>query len=197
MGLTLNSNSLALEAVGGGGGSAAAGLSEANVNTLIKAKTEWTFITSLPVADASVVSFEDIFDGTYTTVKAVGDDLDGSWWMYLRLRTAQGLETSNYGYFYDQGSGTTGGYRGGAASYVPFMHDSSRDHAKNFEIVLSGLNAARKTTGRFHSGHGNSSWDGSYTVGGFVYSATRAVTGLQFQSNANMSSGTIKIYGLN
>ena len=85
MGLTLNSNSLTLEAAGGGGGgAAAAGLSEADVNTLIKAKTDWTLIKSLDATGANVISLENILDGTYKTVKIEGDDLRGNYWMYLR-----------------------------------------------------------------------------------------------------------------
>lgn len=199
MGLTLNSSSLTLEAAGGGGGgAAAAGLSEADVNTLIKAKTDWTLIESLDAAGANVISLENILDGTYKTVKIEGVDLRGNYWMYLRLRTAQGLETSNYGYSYNEGRSTSGAYRGGTSSYVPFLHDSSIDHAKNFEIVLSGIDGTAKPTGRFHSGHGNSTYDGSYTVGWFVYNASRAVTGFQFQTNTStVSSGYIKVYGLN
>jgi len=182
----------------GAGGGAAAGLSEADVNTLIKAKTDWTLIESLDASGSNVISFENILDGTYSTVKIEGDDLRGNYWMYLRLRTAQGLETSNYGYSYNRGSSSSGNYQGGSSSYVPFMYDNTRDHPKTFEIVLTGLNGSVKPTGRFHSGHGTSTYDGSYTVGGFVYNATRAVTGFQFQTNTStVSSGYIKVYGLN
>ena len=183
---------------GASGSSGAAGLSTADVNTLIKAKTDWTLIESLDVSGANVISFENILDGTYSTVKVEGDDLRGTYWLYLRLRTAQGLETSNYGMSYNQGRSSSGNYQGVTESYVKFMHDSSIDHPKSFEIVLTGLNGSAKPTGRFYSGHGNSTYDGSYTVGGFVYNATRAVTGLQFQTNTStVSSGYIKVYGLN
>ena len=49
MGLTLNSNSLTLEAAGGGGG--AAGLSTADVNTLIESKSDYEFIKTLELTD--------------------------------------------------------------------------------------------------------------------------------------------------
>jgi len=55
MGLTLNSNSLALEAAVGGGG--AAGLTTADVTSLISSKGEWEFVAKYEVT-ATVTGFE-------------------------------------------------------------------------------------------------------------------------------------------
>jgi hypothetical protein len=78
------------------------------------------------------------------------------------------------------------------------MYDSTQDHAKSFELIVTGLDSGKKATGRYHSGHGTSTYDGGYAVGGFVLGNTRENTGIQIRTNTGtFTEGHIKVYGLN
>lgn len=97
MGLTLNSNSLTLEAAGGGGGGAA-GLTTAEVNTLIENKSDYEFIKTLELT-SSVSTWlitEGIDNDKYGGYKYVFESLrpDGSAYYRFRLKD-ESLSTFN------------------------------------------------------------------------------------------------------
>ncbi len=201
MGLTLNSNSLALEATGGGGGSAAAaGLTTAEVNTLIKAKTDWTLISSIDATGSDVIDFENVFDSTYSTYKIEGDNLKGGNWIYVRVRSSNGLETSGYcsaGYY---GRSSSNGYRrqeGGSYWFIT-PEESTLDHTKTFNLMLSALDSGVKTVMRFHFGGGTSTADPAFYIAGGMINNTRETTGIQVRNHSgSFTSGSVKLYGLN
>jgi len=200
MGLTLNSNSLTLEAAGGaaGGGAAAASLSEADVNTLIKAKTDWTFIESLDASGANSAEFT--IDNSYVMYKVIAEDVRSSaHYTKFRIKVGGSEIGSGYGVSMWRGRSSSNGYyyQDGTDSWHS-NHQDPHDHMSNYEYIITGLVSGRKPTARWHYGGGTSTQDGGFSIAGGMCNNTGEVTGFKLLNPyANWSSGNFKLYGLN
>ena len=198
MGLTLNSNSLTLGSAGGGGGSS--GLTEAQVDARIAAKTPWTFISQVDVS-TSTGYVELPLEGNYTTYKLLGDKIAGTSYNYPYIRYAQasGGITSGYGLGFWYGD-TGGTYNYSGAQSEIFLTNSGSDWDKNFEFVFTTTSNSTRPVYRWTYGGGTSTYDPKMAVGGgqLNISTSTEITGIQCHMNTgNIASGSFKLYGLN
>lgn len=201
MGLTLNSNSLTLEATGSG---AAAGLSTADVNTLIKAASPWTFIEQVDVTSNTTAVILNM-TSDYSTFKILIDQGKGSIPSYFRARyltspSSAGWVSSGYGF---------NGYRGRSSSNQYFnsentssveFHNETTDHPKNIEFVFTTTKNSQRPVFRWHYGGGTSTYDPAFSIGGGqlnINTSTELVAMYIYPNVGDIASGSYKLYGLN
>ena len=197
MGLT-SGNSLS----SGGGG--ASGLSEGNVNTLIKSNTPWQKIGKISVGTSTEVVFDNI-PNTWTTLLVNFDNISGasnSW--RLLMQVYKDGETSSSGtyawtalnrqigsqYF----SGTT------SSSSYPIMigHTADANWSGTGDMLITGLAAGYKPVFRSRFATGTSTLDNSLFDMSGAYQPTGQVTGLRFYlSTGTFDEGSIHLSGLN
>lgn len=204
MGLTLNSNSLTLEAAGGG---AAAGLSTADVNTLIKSNTPYQFITKVAADGGTVLDCSNVFKSSdgFTSYRVIFDKLKPTanpGYIFCRLAFDGTISTaSNYGWSNIKNEG----------SYFSSVWETadSRWRVNNFAFTesmigfldITDTGSGSRSVGTWHIGAGTSTRNGGITLGTGSTSLTTEVTGFSLSlgatNNNGFASGNIKIYGIN
>ncbi len=199
MGLTLNSSSLTLEAAGGGG---AAGLTTADVNTLIKNSTPYQHIATLTADSSSFLEYTSL-PSEYRTFRIIYDALRGNVNQYLRIRLYfDGSEhtSSNYRYGGSEKTGTSTSNYDTTSNYwgIVNTYEMGVGHPIVGFTEFTGNDGL--TRPQMYS---NTAWrEGTNTrssrIGGYIDAGSlNMVTGFKlFPSSGNFSRGSIKIYGL-
>jgi hypothetical protein len=196
MGLTLNSSSLTLEAVGGG--AAAAGLSEADVNTLIKAKTEWTLIETIDVSGVNAAEFD--VDATYTTYKVASDQaFFTGHYVFLQFKSGSTVLGNEYRNSMWRGKGSSSGYvDSGSWNGFHITSYEAHDNIGTYEWIINNLESGKRATARWHYGGGNNGNQGAVTIGGGIHNNTSLVDGFKVNNpNGSWTSGKFNLYGMN
>jgi hypothetical protein len=198
MGLTLNSSSLTLEAAGGGGGGAA-GLSTADVNTLIKNSTPYQHIATLEASDSASLDFDDI--PAYSSYKVIFDGLmptSSTAYSDMRLYKVVGTPHTVSDYKWNvQYSKTSQSW--GQTSDTSFKLDGQGNH---FQYGLSGELEIAQTPSqpailRWNLAAGSGSYAIRYDGAGMFYDVAQIV-GMQFYpSSSTWQGGKVHLYGVN
>ena len=182
----------------GGGGSS--GLTEAQVDARIAAKTPWTFVSQVDVSSNSGY-VELPLERNYTTYKLLGDQIAGtiSSYPYLRYVQSSGGITGGYGFgmHYGWTSHTYGYWTNSSGIY---LNDLASDYDKTFEFVFTTTENGTRPVFRWTYGSGTSTYDARIAYGGgqLNISTSTEITGIQCHMNTgNISRGSFKLYGLN
>ena len=195
MGLTLNSNSLTLESAGGGGGS---GLTEAQVDARIAAKSEFEFInvTEIDTAVTTLLLTEGLDHNTYSAYKFIFTDMipSGTGSYAFSLQNESGTNV-NFTYWSQMGN-TSYSQQSQTSSSIIYMSNNT-----------SGLNSSARMQAEIEV-HQNFQMNGYYktgiaypagywqqnSYGSFICtSQTHVFSGLQW--NGGMTGGKIFMYG--
>lgn len=198
MGLTLNTNSL--NVASSDGSSSASGLTTAQVDARITAKTPWTFISKVDITSSTGYA-ELPLEGNHTTYKLLGDQIGGTTanYPYIRLTQASGGITGGYGWGRYFGWTSQNYAYSGNNSQIE-LHAYNGDWDKNFEFVFTTTENGTRPIFRWSYGNGTSTYDPYISFGGgqLNISTSTTITGVQVHMNTgNISRGSFKLYGLN
>jgi hypothetical protein len=199
MGLTLNSNSLALESAGGGG----SGLTEAQVDARVVTNTPWQFLTKITANLTAELEYTEIPE-KYTTIRIVYDDL-----------TFQANSYASIQLYFDGNLYTGSQYQIAGRASVNSTTANAYNTRTEFRLIdnyesggsrhimgftdIGGLqpDAHKQFFSRVSSVHSSSPTN--YDLGGYVNAnQTQRVTGFKLYPNSNnWMSGSIKVFGMN
>lgn len=196
MGLTLNSNSLALASAGG---AAAAGLSTADVTTSIKSNTPYQFIAKIN-AVGSTASAPNVFSASdgFSTYRIIMDSvLTGSNSNQLAMRFAVGgaiISSGVYGWNVSRPSQYNSEATDTRWKIIP-SNDISGGYNSfiDFTNTASGLRAQAS----WHCSGAGSTRLGIFCTGSGSTNNTDEVTGFEIFAAVAFTAGTIRIYGVN
>jgi hypothetical protein len=203
MGLTLNSNSLTLEAAGG----AAAGLSTADVNTLIKNSTPYQFITKVVADGGTVLDCSNVFNSSdgFTSYRVIFDKLkptQNPGYIFCRLAFGGTIDSSSiYGWSNIKNEGSYFSSVWETADSRWRVYNNAFTESMIGFLDITDTDSGSRSTGTWHISAGASTSNGGITLGSGSTSLTTEVTGFSLNLGATNSngfaSGNIKIYGIN
>jgi len=198
MGLTLNSNSLALESAAGG-----SGLSQSDVDARIVTNTPWQFLTKITANFTAELEFTEIPE-KYTTIRIVYDDLtfQANSYASIRLFLDGNLHTSSNYQMAGRASVNSStanayntrsefrpidNYESGGSRHMMGFTDIGGLQPDAHKIFFSRVSSVQ------------SSSPTNYDLGGYINgNQTQRVTGFKLYPNSNTwMSGSIKVFGMN
>jgi hypothetical protein len=196
MGLTLNSSSLTLEATGGG--SAAAGLSTADVNTLIKNSTPYQHIATLEASASASLDFDNI--PAYSSYKVIFDGLQPeltSAYAWMRLYKTAGTPHTVSDYYFNVNYSRTGNsFAYDQATRFEIAYGSHFQYGLTGELELS-RSASEPSILRWSLGAGSGVNSVRYDGAGF-FNDVAQIKGMQFLPSSNVwRQGKVHVYGVN
>tara|TARA_R100001443_G_scaffold117148_1_gene140155 strand:+ start:8095 stop:8709 length:615 start_codon:yes stop_codon:yes gene_type:complete len=202
MGLTLNTNSLAVAS--SGSSSAASGVSTSDVTTLIKNNTPYQFISKVYIpASVSTIDCSSVFSASdgFSTYHIVFDRITtaaNESYFQIRLEIGGSFITSEYGYSGARGYGNNNFYYETSDSRWRVTNSDFSQGLTGY-INISKTESGVKTISSWNIGGGGGTRNGTFSVGAGSNSNTGECTGFQFKTASNdfTAGGNIRIYGVN
>lgn len=195
MPLTLNSNSLAI-------GGASAGISSAEVSTLITGNTPWNYIETLTANSTTELDFTNSNIENYNSFYVHFDNifLDSQTNTRLRLfidgavKTDASYSTSRHE---QTGSSRVGSGTASQDSWVYGGNNYTWRYCLTGAMYINGKSGERKMF-KSNISAGTSTATIKNEAGGQYYNVTGAITGFRFFCNSGgYASGQLHLYGLN